>query len=665
MSSGNFSVSNTGILTMSGTTALNANGYLTLNSAATSSATVAPIPSGASITGNVSVQRYITGGSSTYRGYRLLSSPVYAATVASNNVYSINYLKNSIYLTGTSTTGGMDNTAPANPTLYLFRENMTPAYSTFLNSNYRGINNINSSPNYGMDDAIYPTANIEVGNGFLCFFRGNRASATYAAETVKTYIPQTATLSASGTLNQGAIIVTPWFAAGNSLSYTAASPVAIRGYNLVGNPYASSINWDMFSNTVNTAGIYGPNVNGIIYVLDQVTDNYGAYVAGSGGVGTDNATNIIPSGLGFFVIANSTSAKLTFQESAKTNTQVSGANLLMGMPVNNASNQFIRLQLNMDSVNTDNILLRFNSRAVTTYDPGVDAPYLTGFGQVNLSSYSSDHMSLAINTQPLPKTSETIGLSVMTKADGIYWLNMKELVGVPQLFDIWLMDAYKKDSIDIRHNTTYSFNVLKSDTNSFGSHRFNLVIRQNPAYAYRLLSFAAAKQNSAVQVNWTTENEQNYTNFTVERSIDNGKTFEVIGGFTSSGQGTYGLLDKSPFAGQNLYRLKQEDINNNISYSNVVTVIFSNPGNLVASNISIYPNPGKSTLNITIKSKPQTATTYYISVTAVTGLTVKQVTTSQQNWQTSVNDLLPGTYLVRVFDNSNKTLIGSTAFVKL
>ncbi|MGZ3822997.1 MAG: hypothetical protein ACXVB6_20560, partial [Mucilaginibacter sp.] len=66
MSSGNFSVSSTGVLTMINATSLNASGHLTLNSDATGSATVTAIPSVASITGNVNVQRYLTGGATTY-----------------------------------------------------------------------------------------------------------------------------------------------------------------------------------------------------------------------------------------------------------------------------------------------------------------------------------------------------------------------------------------------------------------------------------------------------------------------------------------------------------------------------------------------------------------------------------------------------------------------
>ncbi len=651
---GNFAVSGSGVLTMVSPAKLvagtGAAAYLTLNSSATSSATVAAISGTSTITGYVNVQRYITGGSSTYRAYRLLSSPVYASTVSSNNVYSINYLKNSIFLTGTSTSGGMDNTVAANPTLYLFRENMAPLYTTFLNSNFKGINNINSSPSYGMDDAANPSVNIPAGNGFLCFFRGNRASAVFGTETVPTYVPQTVTLSANGALNQGAVTVADWFTPGSSfLSYTSASPSTVKGLNLVGNPYASSIDWDQFSSTASTANIYGPSITGIMYVLDPVNHNYGAYVSGSGGVGSNHATNIIPSGLGFFVVTTSTSAQLTFQEAAKSNTQASGANLLMGMPVNAANSQYLRLQLNKDSVNTDNLLLRFDNSAGTAFDPNRDARYLSGFGQVSLSSFSSDKISLAINVQPLPKTSARIGLKLNANTDGIYSLNMKDLVGVPQLFDIWLMDAYTKDSLDMRHNTTYSFNVLLKDTNTFGSDRFSLIIRQNPAYAYRLLDFTAAKVSDAaqVQVVWTTENDQNYTNFTIERSIDNGKTFNVIGSITSSGAGTYSFFDKTPFAGQNLYRLKQEAINNAITYSNVAVVMYTGQTNsIIAGTLNIYPNPAVNIINLAITAKSQEPASYNVMISNSSGIIVKQAQISGPSWQTGVSNLLwniPGT----------------------
>ncbi len=105
-------VDDTGVLTMTGTATLNAGGFLTLVSDATGNAAVAPITSGTPISGTVNVQRYISG----VRGYRLLSSPVYAGTATNGantyNIYSINYLNNNLYTTGSG--GGF--TATGNPT---------------------------------------------------------------------------------------------------------------------------------------------------------------------------------------------------------------------------------------------------------------------------------------------------------------------------------------------------------------------------------------------------------------------------------------------------------------------------------------------------------------------------------------------------------------------
>ena len=670
---GNFAVSNTGILTMVSPAKLVAGtasvAYLTLKSNASSSASVAAMSGTSSITGNVNVERYLTGGSSTYRSYRLLSSPVYASVVNSNNVYSINYLKNSCYLTGTTdTTGGFDKSG--HPTIYLFRENIAPALNSFSAGNFRGINNINSSPGY-LIDGDAGTFNIPAGNGFLFFFRGDRSTSLVSKTVTPFTNPENTTLTTTGTLNQGQVTVHNWYTpASPNLGYTTLTGnTTVRGFNLVGNPYASSINWDLFNTTTPTSTIYGSGVSSMIYVFDPSSRNYGVYVKGVG-TGTHNTSAILPSGQGFFVITTSATAQLIFNESAKVVTQVTGLNLLMGKPVDYTNNQLLRLQLVKDSVNNDDIVILFNNNVSSAYTPEIDAPYKQGYGDVSLASLSSDNIPLAISQRPLTKTSESIGLSVNVINDGNYQLNMKQIVAIPKLYDIWLMDAYKKDSIDMRQNPIYSFNVLKGDTNSFGSKRFTLVLRQNPAYVYRLISFVASKANATpasrkVQLIWTTENEQNYTHFTVERSIDGGKTFDIVGGVSASDRGTYSIMDKDP-RNQNLYRLKQEDINNNITYSKIIPVAYSDLSNNLVNNnnINVYPNPSSTVINLALGPDIK-APSYLIHITNSTGLVVKEVTSTQPTWQGSVRELLAGTYIIKVINNKDQTLIGQTKFVKL
>lgn len=658
------------------------NSKFTLKSNSAGSASVGQITSG-SIIGNVNVERYITGGSSKYRGYRELSPSV---NTGGNSIYSLNYITNSCWTTGTTgTAGGFDKTG--NPTLYLFRENLAPGNS-FTGGNYRGINNLKASPNYSMDIDGGPFT-IPIGNGFLFFFRGDKSVASLAAETITSYIPTSTTLTESGTLNQGSITVKNWYTNSSNLLFTnTPGNSSVQGYNLVGNPYASSIDWDTYNTTAPGFGIYAPNVGNSIYVLDPVSKQFGVYMANSGLPGTNNATHILVSGQGFFVVAQSTSASLTFNENAKTTVQVTGPALLLGKPVANAITQYLHLKLSQklsqDSVQADEIYIRFNNSATSKFLVNEDAAQRPGFGIASLASMSSDGVPLSINTLKLPRQNEAIALNVNAVNDGAYQLSMPDVNSIPALFDIWLLDAYKKDSIDIRNNPVYNFNIINSDSASFGSKRFSLVMRQNPSLALRLLNFTAAKVTNGAQIVWKTANEENYTNFTVERSTDDGKTFDVLGGLLSSGLGTYSFFDKAPSMAANQYRLKLEDFNGNISYSKVITLLYSNLSNsLTIKTVNIYPNPASDVINLSIAQNSNSTSNssilqtgdliqannsgplYDIKIISISGAIIKTTTSSQPNWQGNVSNLLPGTYIILVQNSNDKSLVGKNMFVKL
>lgn len=664
------------IINVNGTGHLNLNfsstGKLILKSDATGDASVGQITA-TSISGTATVERYLSGGSLTYRGNRLLSSPVYTATDGNgNHINSIYYLKSGMYMTATTTNGGFDNTVAANPTLYIYRENLIPNNNSFTGGNFRAINNILGDPNYILDVDGGPY-NVLTANGYLVFFRGNRASASFATETTPGYIPQTVTLSTSGTLNAGQIVFRDWFTpTSTALSFSPSSPAGVMGYNLIGNPYASGIDWDTFQTTTPTQGLYGVNVTNTMYVLDDVTKTYGSYVAGSGGVGSAAfVSNIVSSGQAFFIVANAAGGQFIINESAKTSKVNTGAKLLMSkQPVNMINNQYIRLQLmGKDSSIGDQTMIRFNNLATGKFTRGVDAAYMPGFGDASLSTKSLDQVDLSINNIPLPKQKgQAIKLNVNVTNNGTYTLSLRNIVSVPQIYDLWLMDAYKKDSVNLRLNKTYSFAINKADSATFGSNRFSLVIRQNPALAYHLIDFTANKVATARQVEavWTTTNEGNYTNFTVERSVDNGKTFEVLGGVKAEGQGSYSFLDKNPANGTSIYRLKQEDINNTISYSKIVTIQYTSLSNQLLSNkINVYPNPANGTINLAITQPTSERAMYRIKIMNSSGTVVKDITSSQSNWQDNVSDLKPGTYLIQVTNNTTQSLVGENKFVKL
>lgn len=139
---------------------------------------------------------------------------------------------------------------------------------------------------------------------------------------------------------------------------------------------------------------------------------------------------------------------------------------------------YLRLQLAKDSINTDNVLISFKPAAKTFYVKNEDAPTFQGFGSVSMSSLSSDNVALAINALPLSKRGLTIGLKVNAKTDGTYSLSLNTISAVPEKFDIWLRDGYQKDSVNLRQNPIYAFELSNADAGSFGSDRFKLVVRE-------------------------------------------------------------------------------------------------------------------------------------------------------------------------------------------
>ncbi len=145
---------------------------------------------------------------------------------------------------------------------------------------------------------------------------------------------------------------------------------------------------------------------------------------------------------------------------------------------NDTTKGYLRIQLAKDATNFSNILIDFNPAAHAAFVKSEDAPSFGGSGPESLSSLSSDHVSLGINQLPLVSRGTTVALAVNAKTSGIYNLNMLTISTIPATIDIWLKDSYKKDSLDFRLYPSYAFNLDKADTNSFGSHRFSVVLRK-------------------------------------------------------------------------------------------------------------------------------------------------------------------------------------------
>jgi len=132
----------------------------------------------------------------------------------------------------------------------------------------------------------------------------------------------------------------------------------------------------------------------------------------------------------------------------------------------------------------------------------------------------------------------------------------------------------------------------------------------------------------------------------------------------SNGLGTYSYTDPNPAKGLNNYRVQLTDLNNDISLSKELPLMYANTKNNISNSLlTIYPNPVTETLNLTI-GQTNASANYNIQLTNSSGVILKAVNITQLYWKNNVAGLVPGTYIIRVTDNKTKQLIGTGKFLK-
>ncbi len=117
-------VADNGTVTVSAGT-LASGGNLTLTSTLSGTARIAELGAGASITGNVEVQRYMVGGASSQRGWRCMSTPVSGATFAQ--------LVDDIFITGPGGTANGFDANGSNSSVMYYEESATRGWKSITN----------------------------------------------------------------------------------------------------------------------------------------------------------------------------------------------------------------------------------------------------------------------------------------------------------------------------------------------------------------------------------------------------------------------------------------------------------------------------------------------------------------------------------------------------
>jgi len=546
---------------------LNTGGNLHLRSTSTNTARIAEITGTGAISGNVTVERYISANSN--RAWRLLTPGVNTSTSIRANwmegTNNTDLITNNdpvpgfgTHITGSNgTTNGFDQTQTNAASLYFYNQagqSWSPVGSTTTGTDI---------------------ATMNAKTGYLLFVRGDRSNISRINATASS---SNTVLRATGTLLTG--------------TQTFPGLATDGNFSLITNPYASPIRWDASSGVY--TGANATNFENYYTIWEPNVSTRGGFVTvnSSGTVGGASlvATRDIQSGQAFFVKTKSgvmSAPTFTINESNKTTVN--------NIDIFRLGTQQESLKAYLFFTHTDNSR-RVADGVTTVYDNNFSAGF-DGNDAEQIANWDEDiaivsnSKQLSIESRPLADAGDTIFFNMARLREINYeWEFKAENFNAPGL-TAYLQDAFTgtETAISLAGTTVVPFTVT-SNAASKAANRFRIVYRGTATLPVTLTSVKAFQQNSGITVSWNTQNESGIQQYEVEQST-NGNNFNKVN-TTVAKNGTansYSWFDASPVQGNNYYRIKAISLNGEVKYSNIVVVKLGGKGN----DISVYPNPVK------------------------------------------------------------------------
>lgn len=277
----------------------------------------------------------------------------------------------------------------------------------------------------------------------------------------------------SGPINEGSIVVTTYF----NTNVTSTDPTNVwstEGDNLVGNPYASALDWDkVIADSDNT------NINGTIYYWNQNTaevgdNNVADYLQyNTTGGGDAGVTGNIGSGQAFFIRATDNGTitfKPTHQINANNTVFYRGTVAKSNISYNNKKHNRSWFTFSRgNKVNT--LLVGFLEGATNQFDWLYDGPF--DINETSMGFYSLVKRKYKASIQGLPtlqRDKKVVRLGFAVDKIGEHTIAIQEEHIDPD-YHIYLRDRENKITVDLRKRS-YTFTI---DSVGENNSRFKLI----------------------------------------------------------------------------------------------------------------------------------------------------------------------------------------------
>lgn len=223
------------------------------------------------------------------------------------------------------------------------------------------------------------------------------------------------------------------------------------GWNFVGNPYPSAVDWD-------ATGWTRTNLTTNAYYVWNGT-SYSSYVAG--GPGTNGGTQYIPAAQGFFVSANAAGTLGVSNATRVHSTQ----------DFWKSQDNFINLlSLKIsDGTMTDETVIHFDENASADIDYSYDALKMMADSTVQLYSTNND-IKMSINTYNNLTQTTKVDLGMYIPVYGQYSISASNLESFDQTVPVYLEDKVTGQKFNLRETNTYTFSSEEGMAGRFAVH---------------------------------------------------------------------------------------------------------------------------------------------------------------------------------------------------
>ena len=348
----------------------------------------------------------------------------------------------------------------------------TPPFGTFITGNegWRMLSSPGSGLSYGeLLDTLWTQGftGADVPNGASNVYTWSESTQSFTAIEDATDIPATGTgflvyvfsdddfdgtpddfpklLKTGNTQNSG--YISP------ALSYTDTESPADDGWNFLGNPFETSIDWDA------GAGLATTNLDASFYVWsDSANGGAGDYLSWNGSTGTFGTGNIAPF-QGFWVKANAGSPELILNSFSKSG----GGILRKKQPLPE-----VRFTIS-GSRFTNSAIVMFSGEATSDKDR-LDAYKLQSLNKESLALFTQLEDGSALDINAIPNEfGERIDIPLdfeLSTVGAIHELPLRlgwNLNALPEGLNAWLTDNETGEVINLTETSTYEFALGDND----------------------------------------------------------------------------------------------------------------------------------------------------------------------------------------------------------